>query len=94
MNDIHAIGGSATTGTPQAFRTQAASAPAAERAAAPADRVEISDLAALLGRLAELPEARARKIVEIRNAIDNGTYESEEKLAVATERLLDAIEPR
>ena len=44
-----------------------------------------------LSRLAELPEARARKIVEIRNAIQNETYDTPEKLEIAVERILGAL---
>jgi len=56
------------------------------------DSVEISDLANFLSRLAELPETRARKIVEVRNQIQQGTYVTPEKLSAATDRLLSQLQ--
>jgi hypothetical protein len=50
--------------------------------------VEISELATVLSRFAELPEGRARRIVDIRRAIQDGTYVTEERLNIATDRLL------
>ena len=55
------------------------------------DRVEISELASFLSRLAELPDDRARKIVEVRNAIANNSYETQDKHDIATERFLDEL---
>ena len=55
------------------------------------DRVKISELANFLSRLAELPDARAKKVIEVRNSIANGTYETPEKLDIATERLLNEL---
>lgn len=56
------------------------------------DSVEISALAGFLNRLAELPEDRVRKIIAVRNQIQNGTYETQERLDTATERLLTQIQ--
>jgi negative regulator of flagellin synthesis FlgM len=53
--------------------------------------VEISSVGQLLGRLAEIPDVRAGRVAEIRSAILQGRYESEEKLSVALDRLLDEI---
>jgi hypothetical protein len=55
------------------------------------DSVEISDLAVFLNRLSELPESRARKIVAVRNQIQDGRFVSLEKLDIATERLLSQL---
>ena len=55
------------------------------------DRVEISELAGFLSKLAELPEDRARKIVSVRNEIAEGRYETPEKLDIAAERLLEDL---
>jgi anti-sigma28 factor (negative regulator of flagellin synthesis) len=55
------------------------------------DSVEISELAGFLNRLAQLPDARAKRIVEVRNAIESGQYETQDKLDITTERLLDAF---
>lgn len=88
MSHIHAIGGLASPGTLREFANQ--SLRRADRASqVPVeDRLEISSLATFLNRLAELPEDRARKVVAVRGAIDRGGYETDEKLDIATERLL------
>lgn len=92
MTEIHPVGSSVTAATLREFARQSAGhAGGAEATTASEDRVEISDLASLLSRLAELPESRARKIVEVRNAIADGTYETPEKMNVAMEQLLKEL---
>lgn len=93
MSDINSIGGSATATTLREFAQQSSVTIPSKNATNSDDRVEISELAAFLSRLAELPEDRARRIVDIRNAIQDGTYESSVKLEVATERLLNELSP-
>ena len=88
MNQINSIGGSPATGILRDFAQQSPRRVAAEKQAVGHDEVEISELAAFLSRLAELPEDRARKVVDVRSAILNGTYDSDEKLEIATDRLL------
>jgi len=56
------------------------------------DRVELSDRARLLGRLRDLPDVRADRVREIRDAIADETYLTSEKLDVAVGRLLDDID--
>lgn len=96
MTDIHPVSGSSSSAT---LRKYAEQAPGRTRTdvsrptTSTQDRVEISELASLLSRLAELPEARAKKIVAVRNAIADGSYETAEKLEVATDRLLADISP-
>ncbi len=90
MNDVSPIDGMASSFTLREF-TNLASGRREDGGVALTDRVEISELAALLGRLAELPEERARKVVDLRNAIQNGTYETPEKLDVASDRLLEDL---
>jgi len=89
MNDIQSIGGLATATTLREFAQQATPdrAPLGSKVS-PHDRVEISELATVLSRFAELPEGRARRIVDIRRAIQDGTYVTEERLNIATDRLL------
>jgi negative regulator of flagellin synthesis FlgM len=87
MSDVDAIRGTASTATLRVFANQSARTTEAGASAPGRDRVEISELAAFLSRLAELPEDRARKVVEVRQQIANGTYETSEKLDRAVERL-------
>ena len=91
MNEIHTIGTLATSPTLREFANQAYPRSDSGNTALLEDSVEISELADFLSRLAELPDARARRIVEIRNAIESGTYETPEKLEIAAERLFEAL---
>jgi len=70
----------------------------ARRSAAPvnegqsaADRVEISDLAYWRAEAARLPEVREAKVAEVRAAIESGSYESDEKLSVALDRMIEDL---
>ena len=91
MNEINTIGTLATSPTLREFANQAYPRSDSGNTALLEDSVEISELADFLSRLAELPDARARRIVEIRNAIESGTYETPEKLEIAAERLFEAL---
>lgn len=55
------------------------------------DEVQISELGQLLGKVHELPDIRADLVAKIRAEIAAGTYETEEKLKIAIDRLLDEI---
>ncbi len=91
MNEVNAVHGLATTATLREFANQSARQNNRADSSSPNDSVEISELATFLNRLAELPEARARKIVELRNAINEGTYDTPEKLEVAIDRMLNDL---
>ncbi|MBN2561699.1 MAG: flagellar biosynthesis anti-sigma factor FlgM [Phycisphaerae bacterium] len=92
MNDVNAVGALASAATLREFANHSRSRTGATgNPVTPQDRVEISELADFLSRLAELPEARARKIVEVRGSIASGAYETSEKLDLAVERLLDGL---
>lgn len=55
------------------------------------DELQISDAAQLLDKVNDVPEMRTQRIEQIRAQIANGTYETQEKLDIAVERLLDEI---
>jgi negative regulator of flagellin synthesis FlgM len=55
------------------------------------DVLELSDAAQLASRLSEIPDVRMDRIQAIRAAIAEGVYETDEKLNVALDRLLDEI---
>lgn len=55
------------------------------------DQLEISHEADLVSRARELPAIRQQRVAEIRAQIAAGTYETDDKLNVALERLLDEI---
>ncbi len=52
------------------------------------DRVELSQHALLLDRLRQLPDVREDLVDEVRSAIADGTYQTDEKLTAAVEGLL------
>jgi anti-sigma28 factor (negative regulator of flagellin synthesis) len=55
------------------------------------DRLDISEAGQIAGRLAEIPEIRAERVQELRAAIAEGAFETEERLSTAVDRLLDEI---
>lgn len=87
MTDVNAIGTLASTTTLREFAHQSFKRTSDEGNEQFGDRVEISEVAAFLSRLAELPETRARKIVDIRNAIQNDSYDVDSKLNAAVDKL-------
>lgn len=61
------------------------------RSASQTDQLDISSEAQFISRVHDLPEMRADRVASLRAQIQSGTYESEEKLHTAMERLLDEI---
>ena len=54
----------------------------------PQDRVDISEIARWKARLAEVPSIRRSLVDEVRATIEAGTYETEEKIRTAAEKIL------
>jgi negative regulator of flagellin synthesis FlgM len=77
INAPHAARGNPATSVPASSST--------------GDRLDISEAGQIAGRLAEVPEIRADRVQELRTAILEGSYETDAKLDVALERLLDEI---
>jgi flagellar biosynthesis anti-sigma factor FlgM len=55
------------------------------------DEVQISSVGQLLGRLADVPDIRSARVAELRSAILEGRYESQDKLSQALDKLLEEI---
>lgn len=55
------------------------------------DRLDISAAGELAGKLSEIPDIRHDRVQALRTAIQNGTYETHDKLNAAVDRLLDEI---
>jgi negative regulator of flagellin synthesis FlgM len=55
------------------------------------DELQISDAALLADQVRQVPEIRQDRVDAIRAKIAAGTYETQEKLDIAVERLLDEI---
>ena len=69
-------------------RAGGAAATEGAEAGAAADEVALSTVSRLLGELDALPEIRAERVARIRAQIEDGSYETEDKLAAAVERIL------
>ena len=91
MNDVHLLDGVGSVATLRGTSKSPSSRPAADQESTPGDRVEISELAGFLSQLSQLPDVRAEKIVQVRNAIQNGTYETPEKLNAALDKVLASL---
>lgn len=61
------------------------------QAPAAADEVNISSAAQYVDQVRELPDLRTDRVAALREAIASGTYETEERLSSALDRLLDEI---
>ena len=57
----------------------------------PKDELEISSVGKMLDRLSETPEVRAERIAQIKEAIDNGAYDTDEKLEAALSKMFDSL---
>lgn len=68
------------------------SRPAPGRTERPSDRVELSDRARLLNKLANLPAVRKDLVDEVRRSIQDGTYDTPERLDGALSGLADDLE--
>lgn len=55
------------------------------------DRVEVSEVAHWLSEMNRLPAIREDKVAAARAAIAQGTLDSDEKLAIAVQRMIDEI---
>jgi anti-sigma28 factor (negative regulator of flagellin synthesis) len=55
------------------------------------DRAEISEVARLLNKLAEVPEIRADRVQALRDLIAGGSYETSERIAGTVEKILEEL---
>ncbi len=72
-------------------RTKAARPNTASQGPAQADQLDISHEADMASRMRDIPEVRQELVSQIRAQIESGTYETDEKLSVAVDRLFDEI---
>ena len=57
----------------------------------PKDELELSAAGVALDRAGETPEMRAERLAQIKEAIDNGSYDTDEKLDAALSRMFDSF---
>jgi negative regulator of flagellin synthesis FlgM len=82
------VHGSQPINSPHRVRpTQTNEAPA--QSTSGVDQLDISPEADLVSRVRELPDIRADRVSQIRAEIESGVYETDEKLDIALDRLLD-----
>lgn len=62
------------------------------RAPRPSDRVELSDRARFLSKLADLPAVRSELVDSVRREIAEGTYDSSRRLDEAIRHLAEDLE--
>ena len=67
---------------------------AASSIESPRDQLEISSAGKMLDRLSETPEVRAERLANIKEAIENGAYDTDEKLEAALSKMFDSIGQR
>lgn len=90
MNEIPPLGSSSSLllAFPGRSLQGGASSPAATDAV---DSLELSDIAQVLGRLPVSTPIRTEKVARIREAIQNGTYETPERIDATVDRLMEAL---
>jgi len=89
INGLSQLHGAQSISGPHAAR--APQADAVSRSAAAGDQLEISDAGQIAARMSEIPDIRHDKVQALRLAIQNGTYETADKLNTAVSRLFDEI---
>lgn len=55
------------------------------------DEVQLSEKAQLLSKLSAVPDVRWEKVLEVKNQIEKGAYETTEKLEQAVDKLLQEL---
>ncbi|OHB76628.1 MAG: hypothetical protein A2W31_14725 [Planctomycetes bacterium RBG_16_64_10] len=55
------------------------------------DRLDLSEAGQIAAQAADVADLRFDRVAEIRQAIAGGTYETEAKLSIAIDRILDEI---
>jgi hypothetical protein len=89
MNDIPPINGTGPLFPPVGNRGSLALAPSATPDTG--DQLELSDVAQILGRLPSSTPSRAERISQIRQAIQDGTYDTSNKMDKTLDRLMDVL---
>ena len=84
-NPVRSAGPAGSTAPANAASSNAPQSPLTS----PKDELEISEAGQMLDRLSESPEVRAERIAQIKEAIDNGDYDTDEKLEAALSRMFE-----
>lgn len=84
------VHGSHPVNAPHRARPNQATQPPAQSTRG-VDELDISPEAELVSRVRDLPDVRADRVAQIRAEIESGVYETDEKLDIALDRLLDEL---
>ncbi len=89
VNSIGSVGG----GMPirKVSQPMQAQQPMEARPVVPKDVVEISSTSSVSGKLEIEADFRAQRLAQIRQQIEDGTYETAEKLDAAVDRMLERM---
>lgn len=63
----------------------------AEGAVSAEDRVELSELGRLLASARDLPDIRMERVLTVRKQIEDGTYETRDKIEHTVNRLMEEL---
>ncbi len=91
MDHISGVNGTYSTQSIKGRVDLARRLAAGEGYRSPQDAVEISDVGAMMSRLAEVPEIRADLVARVRAEIEAGTYETAERLERTIDRLMEDL---
>ena len=91
MNDIGHVNGVYQLLPLAVQRRPVAEAPCDKSHRSSRDEVEISDFGALLSRVSELPDLRVDRVARLRTEIENGTFETPQRLEGTVDRLLEEL---
>lgn len=89
--DVSGVGSVSGASPVRGVTPPATTQPVSVPIAVPQDELEISSAGKMLDRLSETPEVRAERIAQIKEAIENGAYDTDEKLEAALSRMFDSL---
>ena len=90
MSNINPLGGNSPVYRATPAKPAANTPPVQSKPAAGGDRVELSNMSELMGKL-KTNDVRMDKVAEIKAQIAAGTYETDEKLQAAADKMLDDV---
>ncbi|HEX8342833.1 MAG TPA: flagellar biosynthesis anti-sigma factor FlgM [Tepidisphaeraceae bacterium] len=90
MSNINPLSGNSPVYRTTPSKPAASSAAVEGKPAARGDRVELSNMSELMGKL-KTNDVRMDKVAEIKAQIAAGTYETDEKLQAAADKMLDDV---
>lgn len=91
MNDIAPIGRPNYTAMGGSTRRGTAPAASVNGTQRGGDEVQLSDTARLLSKLRQMPDVRQGKVDQVKAAIENGTYDTDDKVDAILTPLMEDI---